>query len=1125
MKKKSIAGRMPLNYSPWLKRLLIMKMIAILILVVGLTSSYAESDAQTAKINLKFTNGTVKDVLEEIEHQTNLSFMYDNDVFKVNRKISIEAENETLKSIVEKLISGENLKYEMVNRYIVITSTKETTANQQGKKVTGKVTDSSGATLPGVSVVVKGTTTGVITDNNGNFSLSNISENATVQFSFVGMKTQEILVSGKTIIDITLAEDAIGIEEVVAVGYGTQKKVNLTGAVASVSGNIMTKRPVANPSTMLQGLLPGVSVVQASGQPGQGNISIQIRGKGTYSGAGSNPLILIDGVPGNLESLDANTIESVSVLKDAASSSIYGSRGANGVILVTTKNGKNGDGKIKVEYNFNYGINSPTKMLDMVTNSADYMRAWNTRIRNNNYGVDIPARQYPQAEIDKYENATDRIQYPNFDWVDYLVNPAPTTMHNLSVSGGKQTYYNLSLGYTDQEGTMKAFNYKKYNAQLNVVSEVSKKLKIGTNIQFKNGKTIADAGGQSNYFLCILAQPPTIMPTVANGSGLYSWRAYPFEECNWNPYEQMKENGTITDDYSRASQIWSDFEVIKGLHWNFKAAANYSTSQFTQFAGNTDYERLYRDPSVLGYQYVTLLSKNNSQDIYTNVYTYLNYDKKIGSHNFNLMAGYSNEEDNNNYIKGWRNGYVSPSTPELNAGSANGQTNNGSSTAWAIESVFGRLNYNFKEKYFLETNVRYDGTSRLSSATRWGAFPSVSAGWRLSEESFMASTKSWLSNAKLRASWGMLGNQNIGTYPYQAMLNLTGVYPFDNANLSSGAAQTSLNNENITWETTTSSDIGLDLTLFDKLSFSFDIYKKFTSDILRPAQVTGVVGLSAPTVNSGAMQNTGFDLEMQYRDRIKSGTFKDLNFGGGLNLSAYNNKLVTFGKKQDNTSTIYEEGRPWNTFYLLQVEGIFQTKEEIANSPKQYGENTQPGMLKFKDTSGDGKIDNNDRVPMEKGVFPAFTYGFNFSADWKGFDLYGIFQGVAGSKVYVTGWGIQPFTQGSAPTKKQLAEAWTPENKSNTEVMLGDPKSFSHPSTYLLKDNSYLRLKTLQIGYTLPDQWISKLRMSKLRVYFAGDNLLTFTKYEGLDPERADNGRFVNYPQNKVISFGCNVNF
>ncbi len=1098
--------------------------LSFILFFIGTFCIYANTGyAQDTRVNLHLEKASLTDVFREIEKQSDYRFFYNNAIVNTDKKIDLNANNESISTLLGDLFQGTDIHYRMVENYIVITHKNDgmdellSKAINQGITITGVVIDVAGGPMPGVNVTVKGTITGSVTDVNGKYSIRVPDNHAVLVFSSIGYTTQEIAVGDQREINVTLNEDMHEIEEVVVVGYGTQRKINLTGAVSAISGNELTKRSVVNSTSMIQGLLPGVRVVQGSGQPGA-NPSIQVRGMGTFSGAGVNPLVLIDGVEGDLNGLDPNTIESVSVLKDAASASIYGSRAANGVILVKTKDGSKTD-KINVSYNFNYGIHSPTKMVDLVTNSVDYMNAFNSYIRNSNYGVDIPMAQYPQEEIEKYRNATDRVLYPNFDWVDFIINPAPTQMHNLSINGGNKTHYNLSLGYFNEKGTMEAFYYKRYNAQLNVSSEVNNKLKIGGKAAFKKGVLGSERSGSLNYFLCTTSQAPTYMPTLPDGSGRYTWRAYPWELCNWNPYLKLNEETAKTDDYYATAQAWFDWEIIKGLHWVGKGAANFSTSAYKEFTAKDLAEQLYRSPHGDGYQLASSLYAQNSQSFYTNLQTYFNYSIRLGKHQIDAMAGFSSEDSNNNWIQGARNKYASPTTPELSAGGQSGQTNGGGSQGWSMLSYFGRINYSFYDRYLFEANLRYDGTSRMSPSTRWGAFPSFSLGWRISEENFMESLRPWLNNLKLRASWGILGNQNIGYYPYQAMLSYTGVYPFDNT-LSQGVTQTALNNYNIRWEKTTTSNIALDVVMFNKLSLSFEVYKKLTTDILRGAQVNALVGMTAPTINSGSMQNIGYDLNVTYRDRVS-----DFRYGIGVIVGGFKNKLVKFGAREDGESVLKEEGRPWNTFYVLQVDGIFQTPEEINNSPKQYGENTQPGMLKFKNTNGDNVINNDDRVPMEKGVFPACTYGVTLDATWKGFDLYAFFQGVAGSKVYVTGWGLQPFMQGTAPTKDQLANCWTPENKSNKYVMMGDPVSYLHPSTYLLKNNSYMRLKALQIGYTLPRNWTGKIGLAKARIYFSGDNLLTFTKYDGLDPERAGNGTYLSYPQNKVVSFGCNIEF
>ena len=1092
--------------------------------LVQATNTYA----QTTTVSLHVENQTVGDVLQQIENKTEFSFFYNNRHVDLNRRVSVSMNETNIFKILDAVFDGTDVVYQVVDNRIVLSKRNETLplVQQSGKKITGTVLDATGMPVIGANVMVKGTTNGTITDMDGKFSLD-VEEGATLVVSYIGFSDQEIKVGNQTNLSITMKEDAEALDELVVVGYGTQKKVNLTGSVASVSGEDMIKRPVTNASSMLQGLVPGVSVVQKSGQPGAGNSDMRIRGMGTFSGAGVNPLVLIDGIEGDMNALDPNSIQSVSVLKDAASASIYGSRAANGVILVTTKDGSNSNGKLTVGYNFNYGIQTPTKMLDVVTNSADYMEAWNTYVRNKNYGVDIPSRQYPQEEIEKYRDATDRNLYPNFDWLDFIINSAPTQNHSISVSGGNKTRYNLTLGYLNQNGTMEAFYYKRYNAQLSLTSEVSKRLKLGANVNLKKGTTGEERSGAENYFICTLSQAPTYGPVLPDGSGRYTWKAYPFEDNNTNPYFKLKEETAKTDDYNVMAQAWSDFEILDGLHWHVKGAVNYTTSQYTAFTGKDINLAMFHSPYEDGLSFSSSLDKNNQQTFYTNLQTYVNYDKRFGVHQIGGMLGYSNEENNYNILKGYRKGFVSPSTPELDAGAADGMTNSGTSNSWAMQSIFSRLTYSFMDKYLLEFNMRYDGTSRMAPETRWGIFPSFSAAWRISEEKFMEPTKSWLTNLKLRGSYGKLGNQNIGIYPYQAVLSFAGIYPFDDTNLSQGVAQTALNNYNIKWETTTTTNIGLDAFLFNKLSLTVDLYKKMTDNILRNAQVNSLVGLTAPVINDGSMQNTGYDLEIKWQDQIESGVLKDLTYGIGFVVSGFKNKLVKFGTWEDGGHVMREEGRPWDTFYLLQVDGIFQTEEEVKNSPKQFGEHTMPGMLKFKDVNGDNVIDNNDRVPMEDGVFPKCTYSFNLNAEYKGFDLYAFFQGVAGSKTYITGWawGIQPFVQGSAPTKDQFVNSWTPENRSNKYVMLGDPVSYNHPSTYMLKDNSYLRLKTLSIGYSLPKNLISKVGLSRLRIYFSGDNLLTFTKYEGLDPERSGNGNYLQYPQNKVISFGCNVEF
>ena len=985
----------------------------------------------------------------------------------------------------------------------------------QNITISGNVKDDTGLEVIGATIIVEGNATiGTTTDVDGNYVLNNVPSNGNLVFSYVGMKSQTVAVNGRSRIDVTMASDTELLDEVIVVGYGTQKKVNLTGAVSAVTGDEMVKRPVTNPATMLQGQMPGVRIIQGLGQPGNESVQIRVRGQGTYSSAGSDPLVLIDGVPGSLSTLNANDIESVSVLKDAASASIYGARAANGVVLVTTKSGK--DGGFKVNYNANFGVHNPTKMLNIVTNSADYMELTNEAKANSGISTGL----YTQDMINSYRNATDRVKYPNFDWLGYMFNSAFVQNHSLSLNGGnKGTTYNITLGYVDQPGTMKGFTFDKYNFRTNVKSDLKDWITVGVNIAMEKGNQKNPRQSHDDAFLSTLSQAPTYMPFLPDGRYVNS--AYNFESHNKNMVA-IVENDVMrtTTNYDVSSQLWADIKLAKGLSWYSKMAVNLgdvSYKDWRPIVNLYDYHsgNFARTLDVGG---EGLISHNN-RNYYTNFFTYLKYDFNIDqAHNFGLQAGYSQEYNNYQFLQGYRQKYVTNNLQELNAGTAAVQTANGNTTEWALNSYFGRFNYNYMEKYLFEANVRYDGTSRIAKDTRWGFFPSFSAGWRLTEEDFIKNAEiNWLTNAKIRASYGLLGNQNIGgdfPYPYQDLLNFTGDYAFDNSVLSPGVAQSALANSLLKWESTSVADAGLDLQLFGKLNITYDWYRKHTFDILRQAQVTGALGLSAPFVNSGDMLNTGHELTVQYNDRINQGALSGLQYGGGFFLNVFRNKLIKFGAREIDG--------------YVDAIGIFQTQEEVDNSPTQFSGNFGPGDIKYRDVNGDNVIDNNDRVTVP-GRFPKFEYSFNGNASWKGFDLSFLFQGVEGRRIYTDGWGLEPFIQGAAPTLDFVNNRWTGPGTSNFYPKIYYGWDGTNPnrraSTWYLQDASFLRLKNLTVGYIIPANITSKVSIDRIRLYFSGDNLLTFTKYKGLDPERAGDGRFVQYPQNKIVSFGVNVEF
>lgn len=1012
-----------------------------------------------------------------------------------------------------------------------------TIMQQQNLKVSGVVTDEAGEPLIGVSVLVKGTTLGNITDLNGRFSLD-VPEGSILEISYIGYKTQSIKAQREPM-NIVLKEDAQKLDEVVVVGFGTQKKVNLTGSVSAVTGDDISKRPVANAAILLQGQIPGLRVNQGLGQPGGEGTSFRIRGQGTFSSAGSDPLILINGVPGSMTNLDPSVIESVSVLKDAASAAIYGARAANGVILVTTKQGAVGD-KVHISYHGNVGLHTPTKLYDRVTNSVEYMELANLAWKNSGTG-----KQYTQDQINLYRNNVGDPQYPNFDWQDYMFRTAVVQTHNLSMAGStEKTTYNVALNFVDQPGTMRGFKYRKYNATIDLTARITNFIKVGTYANLMYGETEQPRQGQNDAFLSTLSQAPTYMPWLPDdGTGIRRWTssAYSFESHNKNMPAIIGDNAMKRDNnFDINAQLWLEINLAKGLTWYTKGAARLQSNKSKDWRGSTTYTYDYHtgersselDKGGLG------LSVGDGRRFYTNLYSYLKYDLSLvdNAHNFSLMVGYNQESEKYETLNAYRKDFAFD-LPVLNAGGTADWSNSGGEEEWAIQSLFGRFNYDFKERYLFEANMRYDGTSRISDENRWGVFPSFSVAWRATEEEFIKNLNlNWLNNFKLRGSWGQLGNQNIGLYPYQAMISGVDDYPFTKTSdgVIIGYQQTAYANRNIKWETTTITDIGFDLQVFDGLSVTFDWYKKTTDDILRSSQVSSLLGLSAPTVNNGSVENKGIEVALNYANMVKGGTFRGFRYNAGVYFDRSRNKLTEFGAEEIGSYSIKREGLPYDEYYMLECIGVFADQAEINASPKQFNDNTQPGDLKYKDISGpdgkpDGVIDNYDRRTFS-GRFPGFEYGINASATWKGFDLSLIGQGVADKKYYTTDWGVQPFMQGSSPNKDYIKHMWTEENPYGAKHSklywqdMGGGKN-TRPNSYYLKDASFFRLKNVTLGYTLPRVWTEKANISKVRIYFSGDNLLTLTPYKGLDPERNGDGRDAIYPQNRIYSFGLNVEF
>ncbi|WP_316831749.1 TonB-dependent receptor [Pedobacter aquatilis] len=1006
---------------------------------------------------------------------------------------------------------------------------------QETLNVSGTIKESGGGPLPGVTVSVKGLQTASASDGNGKYMIK-VPANSTLVFSLIGYKQQELNVGNRTTINLSLESSQTDLETVVVVGYGTQKKASLTGAVAAVSGAEMNKRVAANPTQLLQGQLPGLQVTQASGEAGaEGNV-LRVRGLGSY-GAGSNPLVIIDGIPGSLTALNPESIESVTLLKDAASASIYGSRAANGVILVTTKQGK--AGKTQVSYSYNDGVTSATRLPDFVYNSVQYMQLYNQAATNSG----VPATAYTASQINDYASATDKTRFPDYNWLDLMLRTVNVQTHNLNVSGGSEkTTYNVGLGFIDQPDIMRGFSFKKYNMQFNLNAKVNDRINFGSSLTLNYGARKFPAIGSStlantlngsisqDIFLSTLSQAPLYGPILPDGTGRYTsiYSQSNGTTPNKNPLAVIENAPGSNNEYTLQGNVFLDVKIIEGLQWKTSVGTNFAFNKLYAYKPVINQYQWLAAPTTaptrtldVGGQGLTVYDENT---INPAGYTQLTYSKKINNHSFSILAGTQSDYLKTQSLSGARVVYPNNNAQELNVGGTGAQSNTGQAFEWALNSYYGRVSYDYAGKYLLEGSARYDGSSRFREGKKWGFFPSLALGYRISQEEFFKPLLEVVSDLKIRASIGKLGNQNIGNYPYQDVYTTGYSYPTATA-LSDGVRQTRLVDNNITWESTNQKNIGLDISfLKNKLNITAEYYYKLTTNILTDANIPLFVGYDAPTVNNGTLRNRGVEINASYKGKIGA-----LNYSIVGNFQANRNKLVKFGPQVIGATTITKEGLPYGSFYVYEFDKIFQSAAEIAAAPAQPFSPT-PGTFKFKDLDGNGVINESDRTVVS-GIFPNYDYSLTTNFEYKNFDFSIFLYGSQGQKQYVNGWGFQPFNQGSVPTTDWL-NAWTPENQSTTmpKIYLTGSgavnSNVSTVSTYYLRDASFLKIKNIQLGYTLPAQWLKPVGISNLRVYFSGENLFIFTDYPGLDPERVPNNtRFLTHPQNKVYNFGARVTF
>ncbi|MBR5203783.1 MAG: TonB-dependent receptor [Bacteroidaceae bacterium] len=995
-------------------------------------------------------------------------------------------------------------------------------AVQQNGTCKGVVKDAAGEAIIGASVVVKGTTNGSITDFDGNFELSGVKNGAILQVSYVGYMTQEVKYTGQAL-NVILKEDNMNLEEVVVVGYGTQKKANLTGSVANVNNKLIESRPITSVSAGLQGLLPGVTVTQRSGQPGADNGTIRVRGTGTFNVA--DPMVIVDGVESTMNDIDANDIESISVLKDAASAAIYGSKAANGVILITTKRGKSGQSQ--VNYSGLVGWQALTQLPEYAT-SAEY-----AELTNQAY-INVGKQPlYTAEQIEKYRNGSDPDNYANTDWHDLMYTESGfQTQHNISINGGTdQMRYMASVGYQGQEGLILNTSKDQYNMRLNLDGKPKNWLETSFSMSYSRIDITEPNNPYTGVDLAqFFRQVNMISPMVPykRQDGTYGTIG------DGNPIAWLENNST-TDYVTHNLQAIGSLKFIILPELSVKATGAYKLYDRNRHAmvKVCDYGRW---------------THGSYDKMYENYYNYdritgdvvAEYKDSFGAHNVSAMAGYHAELYKYKETQAYRENFPSNSLTDLNAGGTKNMSNSGYSRELAMLSYFGRVNYDFAGKYLLEGNVRYDGTSRFARGNRWGFFPSVSAGWRISEEAFFETLKETVNSAKFRASWGQLGNQDIGNgyYPTITTMTLGYNYPFGGA-IQSGAITASAANPMLQWEKATTWGFGLDMTLWNKLNVTVDYYDKTTDGILMSVATPVTFALGGYYDNIGKVNNRGVEISADFRERIGK---VDITVGG--NIAFNKNEILEMGETGDlfSGNRIYRKGEAMNSFYGYKSAGLFQSWDEIKNWPgiedlgngkyayafnKSY--TVQPGDIKYKDLNGDKKIDaNNDRAVL--GTYdPGITFGFNLGATYKGWDIMAFFQGATDVYGYMETEAIGSINGDTGKPAALWLDNWNENNKDAKYPRLENGlNGASMPSTvsdFWLQNGTYLRLKNLQIGYTFPKAWMSKLGINKLRVYYSGQNILTFTNFlKGWDPE-APAGRGNFYPQTQVNSFGVNVTF
>lgn len=1082
--------------------------LTLLFSLITLLNAVGSVYSQSQGLNLSVKNATVLEVFNKIENQSNFKFFYQNEQIDVNRTVSLNVEGAKVEEVLDKIFANEKIRYRVLEDNLVLLTGEKA----QQLKVTGTVISAKdGLPAPGVSVLEKGTTNGAITDANGKYSLTVQNPNAILVFSSVGYLPEEKAVGGQSVIDVSLTEDVKQLEEVVVIGYGSQKRTSVTGAISSVSAKEIASLPVASMQSALQGKATGVSVVN-QGTPGSEPV-VRVRGVGSISYS-ADPLYVIDGVPASsMSNFDTRDIESVEVLKDAASTAIYGSRAANGVILISTKKGKK-DGKVRVSIDSYAGVQSIAKKLSTL-NTDQYLQYGKSLITQGTAADKTPVfpNRFSAMNAPIYDGATQTFAGTNTDWQSALFRNAMINDNNISLStGGEKSNFYASAGYFNQDGILINTGFKRYSLRLNSDHQISKRFKFGQTFLFSSSdkKNESQQQGRTNIMHALREAPYIPIYNPNNQGGYQAAVSGTDGQDAHNPIEIQNLFTSTTSTFKVFGTLYLEVKLADFLTFKTIAGLDYTN------VGNKVVLPIFNDG--FNSNSSATVTKDKTENITKTFTNQLTFDKSFGNHNLNIIAVQEQTPYTSNYM------FITGNLPSNSITELTGLTNtnaNGNKTENLLLSYLGRVNYDYKNKYLFSVSLRADGSSKFATGNKWGYFKAGSLGWRLKEEDFLKSVDV-LSDLKLRGGYGEMGNNGVGSYDWTATMSANTAYVFNNGAVG-GTFYNALSNPQLKWETSKMTNVGVDVGLFgNKLTFSAEWFNKITDNLILAAQYDASIGYRAPAyTNIGKMKNSG--LEFQAAVQINAGDLKstlsaNISFIKNKVEALYSNSPIDAGFNQDYGAYNFTRtavGQSIQSYYGWKTDGIFQSAADVAKGPVQVPQSknavtglpdpstgTAPGDIRFRDINKDGKIDGNDRQYLGS-YLPISSYSFNYTGTYKSFDFSVFFQGVYGNKLYNGTKVIQEgmlrlFNAGPA-----VLNAWTPTN-TNTNVpraVNGDPNQNARTSDRFIESGSYLRLKSISVGYTLPLSALTKGNVSQLRVYVSAQNLLTITKYTGYDPE------------------------